>query len=249
MKQLSVIILLLLILSCKGETITYETVSFNASDGLSITADLYMPHPEESPFIVLCHQAGWSRGEYLEIAPKLNALGYNCLAIDQRSGGEANGITNETHKQAKTQKKGVSFLDAEVDINSAIDFVVNNYKMANKVILWGSSYSSALAIKIGGERNDIDGVLAFAPGEYFERFGKSGNYIETNAEQVKIPTFITSAKSEKSNWWSIFKAIPVKSKSYFIPETKGQHGSRALWEKFPEHEAYWKAVKDFLKTI
>ena len=34
-------------------------------------ADLYIAHDASAPFILLFHQAGWSRGEYLEIAPKL----------------------------------------------------------------------------------------------------------------------------------------------------------------------------------
>ena len=50
--------------------------------------------PANAPVLVLFHQAGWSRGEYREIAPKLNELGYICLAIDQRSGKGVNGVAN-----------------------------------------------------------------------------------------------------------------------------------------------------------
>ena len=57
-----------------------KKIEFSSEDGLKITADLYMVHSEEKPFIVLFHQAGWSRGEYLEIAPKLNKIGFNCMA-------------------------------------------------------------------------------------------------------------------------------------------------------------------------
>ena len=40
-----------------------ETVTFKASDGIRVTADLYMAHESSAPFIILYHQAGYSRGE------------------------------------------------------------------------------------------------------------------------------------------------------------------------------------------
>lgn len=226
-----------------------QKITFSAPDSVTITADLYLTNPENSPMIVLFHQAGWSRGEYLEIAPKLNKLGYNCIAIDQRSGEKINEISNITYLDAKVKSKPTTFIDAEIDMNAAIDYVKKTYAKASKLIIWGSSYSAALALKIAGERKDVDAVLAFAPGEYFKRFGKPQDYIAEQAQHIKIPVFITSAKKEKESWWSIFEIIPSKNKQYFLPETEGQHGSRALWEKFPEHKAYWKAVTSFLKSI
>lgn len=226
-----------------------QKITFLAPDSVQITADLYVTLPEDNSIIILFHQAGWSRGEYLEIAPKLNKLGYNCIAIDQRSGEKINDVDNQTYLDASSKNKSTTFIDAEIDMNSTIDFVKNKYPKAKKVIVWGSSYSAALALKIAGERKDIQGVLAFAPGEYFERFNKSKDYVTQQAKHIQIPVFITSAKAEKKNWWAIFEKIPSVNKYYFLPETSGQHGSRALWEKFPEHKAYWDAVTSFLKTI
>jgi len=56
---------------------------------------------------------------------------------------------------------------------------------------------------------------------------------------------VTSAKSEYDNWKSIYAQIDSK-KSYFLPETEGKHGSKALWDNNPNHAAYWTAVKTFL---
>jgi predicted alpha/beta hydrolase len=231
------------------QVFSQKKISFKASDGLEITADLYMSNSADSPFIILFHQAGWSRGEYLEIAPKLNKLGFNCIAVDQRSGGKINNVINETHLRAEKQKLATKYVDAEMDIKASIDHVKKEYPKANKTIIWGSSYSSALVLKVAGDRNDIDAVLSFAPGEYFEDMGKPADYVTKSAKNIMVPVFITSMKSEKPNWWSIFEAIPSIGKDYFLPETDGQHGSRALWEKFPEHKNYWKAVEAFLKRL
>ena len=222
------------------------TVEFASADGLEVTMDIYAPHTGSVPSIVLCHQAGWSRGEYQEIAPKLNKMGFNCYAIDQRSGGGVNDVLNETNKRAAAAGKGVQYPDAEQDIVAALKKVKG---MSNQgtVILWGSSYSAALSLRIAGEHPElVDGVLAFAPGEYFGRLGKPNDWIATSAKKIKVPAFITSAKNEKKNWISIYEAIPGQSKAMFLPETKGNHGSRALWAKFDDNAAYWTATKSFL---
>lgn len=227
-----------------------KKLSFESKDGLAITADLYMAHQsKDTPFIVLCHQAGWSRGEYREIAPMLNELGFNCLAIDQRSGGKINDVMNETAKAAKAASKGVEYVDAEQDMVAAIEYAKQTYAKG-KLILWGSSYSSALAIRIAGEHADkIDAALAFSPGEYFGRQGKSNNWIQQSAKKIKDPVFITSAKNEANKWSPIASVIPSSSLKKFVPKTKGNHGSRALWKKFKDSDDYWTAVKAFLEQV
>ncbi len=231
----------------KQQETTWSTNEFPAPDDLKITADLYLVSEEkQTPLIVLCHQAGWSRGEYREIAPKLNQLGFNCLAIDQRSGGKVNDVPNETFRAALAAKKATTFIDAEQDIIAAIIWARENHA-TGKVILWGSSYSSALALRVAGEHPElVDGVLAFAPGEYFARMGKPNDWVTASAKKIKIPTFVTSAKKEAPRWRGIFDAIPAESKVKFIPNTDGNHGSRALWAQFDDSGEYWKNVNQFL---
>lgn len=229
---------------------TFKQIEFDSADGLKITADLYMKFDDKSkPFILLCHQAGWSRGEYREIAPRLNEMGFNCMAIDQRSGGGVNGVTNETAKRAKSQKLGDTYVDAEPDIIAAAKYAKENYA-DGKFILWGSSYSSALVLRITGEHPELaDGTLSFAPGEYFARFGKTSDWVATSVAKAKTPIFITSAKNEYNQWKDIFAAIQADGKTQFLPETKGNHGSRALWKRFSDNGDYWKATESFLKQF
>lgn len=232
------------------ESTTYSTVAFPSADGLEITADVYRPHEQPSaPWIVLCHQAGWSRGEYRQIAPKLGKLGFNCLAIDQRSGKGVEGVPNETAQRAAADGKEVTFVDAEQDLVAAAQFARKHYAQG-KLLLWGSSYSAALALRIAGERPElVDGVLAFAPGEYFARFGKPDDWVTQAARNIRVPAFVTSAKKEEPRWQSIYAAIPGDQKVNFLPSTAGNHGSRALWDKFSDSEDYWKVVRTFLSQF
>ncbi|KZS41634.1 hypothetical protein AWE51_19740 [Aquimarina aggregata] len=221
-----------------------QKVEYDAKDGITITADLYDAKGSDA-FIILFHQAGWSRGEYKEIAPKLNALGYKCLAVDQRSGGGVNGVQNETNALAKKKGKKTAYVDAFQDLEASVAYVKKTYK-PKKLIIWGSSYSSALVLKYAGDYPDaIDAALSFSPGEYFG----DKKFITKSASHIKAPVFITSAQNEKESWSGIYDVIPSNKKQSFLPKTKGNHGARALWDKFPDSKEYWAAVKGFLNTI
>ncbi len=228
----------------------FKQIEFESLDGLKITADLYVAASDKTrPFFVLCHQAGWSRGEYREIAPKLNELGFNCIAIDQRSGKAVNGVANETAARAKSAGKGGEFVDAEQDIIAAVKYAKDNLAQGN-LLLWGSSYSAALVLRIAGTHADlVDGALSFAPGEYFTRQGKPKDWIASSVINANCPIFITSAKKENKAWKDIFAVIKAEGKVKFLPKTAGNHGSRALWSKFEDSGAYWSAVKSFLKQF
>ncbi|MGH7884173.1 MAG: alpha/beta hydrolase family protein [Thermodesulfobacteriota bacterium] len=245
---LTIVSLFLVFIASKGFALDSKTITFPSKDGLTVTADTYITNPESSLFIILFHQAGWSRGEYNEIAPKLNKLGFNCMAVDQRSGGAVNRVINQTVLEAEKNKKNTTYLDAKQDIEASIKYVREKYK-PKKLIIWGSSYSAALVLQIAGEKpNLVDGVLAFAPGEYFISLGKSSTWVKDSSKNIKVPVFITSAKGEEGNWKAIFNLIESGDKVSFVPETKGNHGSRALWSEFADSDDYWKAVNEFLKN-
>lgn len=241
------ITVLVCVLSTSTSAALKDTIRFPSEDGLMVTADLYIKKNDTTaPFIILYHQAGWSRGEYAEIAPRLNTLGFNCMAVDLRSGGKVNGVRNHTALRATTQHKKTSYEHALPDMLRAIEMVKKQFA-SGTVILWGSSYSASLALKIAGDWPDlVDGVLAFAPGEYFNTHTKT--WIQDSATHITIPTFITSARNEKPSWSDIFDAIPSKHKFSYLPPTPGNHGSRALWQQFPDNDGYWMAVEDFLTS-
>ncbi|MTI19455.1 hypothetical protein E1176_00325, partial [Fulvivirga sp. RKSG066] len=192
-----------------------ETIYFKAKDGLEVAADLYVIHPKTAPFIVLFHQANWSRGEYKEIAPKLNSLGYNCMAVDLRSGATINDVQNITKQNAVKGMKQTSYINSLPDMEAAIQYANKNF-VEGKLVIWGSSYSAALSIKLAGDSlQPVDAILAFSPGEYFASQGKPRDYITSGAITIDKPIFITSAKGEKNAWWGIYVAIPSERKTFY----------------------------------
>lgn len=227
----------------QAQETTRTEISFKSADDITIYGDLYMTNDKEAAFIIMFHQAGYSRGEYRETAPKFNKLGYNCLAIDARSGSTVNGIDNKTAAEAKEKGLSTEYPDAMPDLQAAIKYVKDKHK-SSEIVLIGSSYSSCLALILASNTLGISSVLAFSPGEYFEYKGKK---IQDYAKEVRCPVFITSAKNEVTRWEKIYNNIPETLAFSFKPEVRGKHGSRALWEQNEGYESYWEAVEAFLK--
>ena len=241
---------LLLVATASFASAIPKTITFKSTDNLLITADRYTPHTSNTtPLIVLFHQAGSSRGEYNEIAPRLNKLGFNCIAVDLRSGEYSRGKDNETAIRAGEAGLATSYADALPDVIAALQYANKQYS-DSKIIAWGSSYSASLALKVTGDFPQlVDAVIAFSPGEYFSHLGKSKTWIQDSAQKIRDPAFITSSKNEASDWALIYAAInPAKRKS-FLPETAGKHGSKALWKKYADSRAYWDAVTNFLSNF
>lgn len=223
-----------------------ESVKFKASDGVDVYADLYMPYVDSATFIILFHQAGWSRGEYEEIALKLNEIGFNCMAVDLRSGNTINGVMNQTNMSARQQMKETLYIHSLPDMQAAVSHA-REFLASQKLIVWGSSYSAALSLVIAAEMPDkVDGVIAFSPGEYFKSMGKAEDYVHSHAAQLEVPVFLTGARSEREIVESIHNSISNELKVLFVPGSSGNHGSRALWGTFPDSREYWRALRSFL---
>lgn len=217
-------------------------LSFPSLDGLDITADWY-PVNSEMPIILLCHQAGSSRGEFSETALKLNKFGFNCMAVDLRSGDQSNEIRNETAAAAKKKKLSDKYEDAEQDMIAAINYLHDKYQ--KPVILLGSSYSASLALKIAVDNFKVSAVAVFSPGEYFT----DTNFVRGRINKLLKPVFATSSRAEADDVTDLIKDINSSLKIQYIPASKGDHGAKVLWSRSPYNQEYWIAFMSFLNRI
>lgn len=243
MKKFHIVFLILFLAVFTSNILNAQkTISFFSKDGILITADLYFVN-DSLPYMILCHQAGSSRGEYLETASKFSKFGYNCIAIDMRSGGEMNAIKNETAVHAKAKGRSTTYLDAAQDITAAIDYAYDLSK--KKVVLVGSSYSASLVMKVAVDNNDVKAVIAFSPGEYFGE-----NYsLKDSVKTLTKPLFVTSSKSESEKVGELIKDIVSKKKQQFTPSKPGAHGSSSLWKGNANHQEYWLALMMFMLGV
>lgn len=222
----------------------FQEVTFKSKDGLQVVGNLYEIN-KTAPVILLCHQAGYNKYEYADIAPRLNALGFNALAIDQRSGGDLAGHGNETFKKAQSMELGTEFLDAQQDIEAAVDFLHDRY--GKKVIAWGSSYSSSLVLHVAMSNDKVQAVISFSPGDYFADERPS---LATVFPRLNVPFLVTSSKRESTELGRLLEDVSLKAnQQQFIPEGTGFHGSKALWVNQQGGEEYWQVVKAFLDKL
>lgn len=242
MKVLYTLSLLFLAVSISCAQFGKHKVSFLAEDGIEITADKYIAN-EEYPYILLFHQARSSRGEFNGIAERFLKLRYNCLAVDLRSGGNSNYVSNETARNAGGENLSVKYLDAAPDIRAAIDYAWGlNPK---EVILLGSSYSASLVMLEGKENQHVKAVIAFSPGEYFG----DDLRMEDALDSFTKPLFIAVTKREEPYVRQMMNNIPRDEYTLFLPEKSGVHGARALWENNPSKDEYWLALLMFINNL
>lgn len=239
-KNLIVLVISLLTLTFNG--LPQQTITFPSKDGLTITADLYLSDINK-PYILLLHQAGYSRGEYREIAPRLTKLGYNCLAIDQRSGYEVNFIKNETAKLAKQKKLPTEYLDALQDIDAALDYIKS--KTDKPIVIWGSSYSASLALVVTAKNLRVKAAVAFSPGEYFEQ----DDFVKSKISKVSVPILVLSSKEECEMVRDVCDNVKLSLKTFHCPSDAGKHGSKALWKNNPSNKDYWMSITMFFSKL
>ena len=213
-----------------------ETVRFQASDGVTITAEYNAPDAGFETAIVLFHMAGSSRGEYTDIAQRLNDLGYATLAVDQRSGGQFRGVANETVAAAGGS---TSFVAAIPDLVAASTWARENAG-ASRVGVLGSSYSAGLVLVLSAQDQGFaDAVMSFSPGEYYG----ARNFVAREVGDIQVPVFLTSARSEVGQWESFARGIRSTVVG-FVPEGSGRHGASVL--DSGDAAEYWAALEGFL---
>jgi dienelactone hydrolase len=221
------------------------TLWLEAADGAAIRGDLYALEGDDNrsaPVILLFHQAGSNRGEYAEIAPRLNGMGFHALAIDQRSGGKRWGYENET-----VEKLGGStdYIEALADLEAALKWKTES-RFSGKTLVWGSSYSASLVFLLAAKHPEIDAVLSFSPGEYL---ATRKDEVRQAARGVKQPVLVLTPGDERGRAEPVVEAIAGGDKRLVIPE-RAVHGSSMLVaERNEGAAAIWPDVQAFLERF
>ncbi|MHB8484411.1 MAG: alpha/beta hydrolase [Candidatus Acidiferrales bacterium] len=237
----------MMITSLPRPTRAQTPVQFKASDGVTIYADYYPAKDSSQPMILLFHQAHSNRYEYSTIAPRLESLGFSCLATDQRFGGTMFGEDNETDAHmSKVAAESHDVKGFEADLEAALAWA-HAKDPRGRVILWGSSYSASLVFVVAARHPaEVAGVLAFSPGEYFPNHA---TLIEDAAKKVRVPVFITSENSADAvaNATKIFDAVASGNKVHYSAKYAVHGSSTLLADRNPKGAAVtWQVVMKFL---
>ena len=216
-------------------------VILRAADGVMVFGSWERASRARQGTIAMFHMAGSNRGEYAPIAKELARLGWDSLAIDQRSGGQLWGQSNETARGVRGE---AGFGQALPDLETALA-AVRQDNPAGPILIMGSSYSAALAFVLAAQ--GVDAVLAFSPGEFI-----AGRSIRTAASLVTCPLFVTSSSdpAEVADAKRLLEASPSRLKRQYV-SSHGTHGASTLRaDSNPDGQAEnWQAVRDFLSAV
>jgi len=217
-----------------------KKVEFKTPDDRIVVGNLY-DIGVNKPVILLGHQAGTNKYEYADIAPKLNAMGFNALAIDLTGGGIFAAHNNETLDRGTDVSNDGQLTQRRTaqEMNAAVDYLHKIYNQ--KVIVWGSSLSANFAFIVAARNENVKAVISFSG---------LANQLSRVLPQIEIPIFMTSSREEVSRVVTLLKDLPQKKDLvHFVPKSEGDHGSKVLWNGQPYAEEYWVAVKAFLNKI
>jgi alpha-beta hydrolase superfamily lysophospholipase len=222
-----------------------EPVTLTAADGVKVFATYYGADDKSKPIVLLFHMAGANGGEYATIAPRLNALGFNALALDQRSGGRAFGRANKT---VTALGRSTAYRAALADLQAALNWAHANH--AAKVVVCGSSYSASLVFLLAADNpGKIAGLMAFSPGEYL---GGAHTVRNAAAKLNGLAVFVSSASDsgEIAAARAIVGAVPASTKTQFVPK-RAPHGASALSaDGNPAgYKQVWAAVEAYLAEL
>jgi pimeloyl-ACP methyl ester carboxylesterase len=246
----------------------FETVTRKMRDGVVMTADHYAVQAydaataagtgetggAEGPrrpwgIVVALHQQQGSRGEFRGVAPELNRLGLEVLAVDLRC-GKRFVVENETAKayQTATHREATP-ADAYDDIDVAVRWA-RELVPGGRVVLFGSASSASLALVYAAREKDaVDAVFAFSPGEYVH-----GWDVYEEVAGIQVPVYVTCGPGSKEAGWArgTVSGIDKKLVTAFYPPRgmEALHGVSTLLAGDAENrERQWKPVRDLLERL
>jgi dienelactone hydrolase len=242
-------------------TDAFEALKRKMRDGITMTADHYKVAAFDEAvgteevrrpwgIVVALHQDRASRGEYRGVAPELNQLGLDVLAVDLRAGARRFMVDNGTARSFADQMATTAKpKDAYDDVDFAVRWARELFP-DGPLILFGSASSGALALVYTSRKEDsIDGVFTFSPGEYLE-----GWSVQEEAGKIQVPVYVTCGRGAREISFAqrAVALIDKKNLTSFYPprEVYCLHGVQTLLIRDDaSREMQWAGVKKLLETI
>ena len=240
MKRITVLILA--VFAMQMQLSAQRKLTFPASDNLMVTADQYL-FDAGAPYIILFHQENSSRGEFREIAPRLVRMGFNCLAVDLRTGRESNFVQNETAALAQKNELKIDLLDAEIDMRAAMDYI-EKMALNRQYLVFGSSFSATLALKAANQNRRVAAVIAFSPGEYFSPL-KATDWLK----DFDRLTYVSYIGREEPFVAELEKEIPAELLTKYRQPGIGVRGAPALWSDNEQANSGWMSLMMFINKV
>lgn len=125
----------------------YKEIEFQTEDNLKIKGWLVRSDGNKAT-VILCHGIFASMDDRIDCIPFLHQAGYNVVTFDFRNHGRSEGkITTLGYYE-------------RLDLRAAVNFIVENKDLSDKIIVWGVSMGSATGLLEASENPHINGVIS-----------------------------------------------------------------------------------------
>ncbi len=198
-----------------------QRVELEASDGLVLVGDFYVPESEEPvPAVILMHMLSRQRGDWEKLLPVLvDDYGIAVLNVDLRGHGETGGRTDWTL--------------AEQDVQLWIDWLREQDGInPDAISLIGASIGSNLAIRGWANDETIRTAVALSPGLDF-RGVTTADAVEANADR---PLMLVAARSDRESAVAVTTLFDLTEGNALVRLFSGfRHGT----DLFGDENADW----------
>jgi dienelactone hydrolase len=146
---------------------TSQTVNITSPDGVILVGTFLEAAKPNSPALLLLHQWQSDRHSYDDFAKRIQAQGFNVLAIDGRGFGESVKTSDgKTVGPSRTDEAVKAMLG---DVGAAFDFLAKQKNVdPNRIGIIGASYGSSLALIYAADNPKVASVALLSPGlNYF----------------------------------------------------------------------------------
>lgn len=221
----------------------FEDIYFKTEDGIKLSS-WFFPGNSEKPVILLLHGNAGNISHRLEKIRPFVGRGYSVFIIDYRGFGKSEGTPHE---------KG-TYLDAKAAYNYLMK---NKLVPANKIIVYGESLGTAVAIDLAA-KNIIGGLILEAPFTRIVDMAKvhfpfvPSRFLKTQYDNLKkiplvhTPILIIHGSDDEIVPFRLGQKLfeAAKEPKTFVEIPGGTHNEAFLLEG----KKFWNAIFDFLEN-
>ncbi len=137
----------------------FKPIKLKTKDGVEIAGDFYPVGDKGAQAVILTHMMPSNKESWRALATKLNAIGFQCLAIDLRGHGESEGGP-DGYKNFSDEDHQASIND----VDTAVAFFTSAGLSPEKISLVGASIGANLSFIYQASHSEIKASVPISPG-------------------------------------------------------------------------------------
>lgn len=162
-----------------------ETVSFSASDGHVLSAELCRPRARtaaSAPAVILLHQYRSDRTAWEPLIGPLQEAGFVVFALDLRGHGQS--ATTETRERAEKRDPAL-FQEMQNDLRGAYDYLAALPEVdRTRFAIVGASVGASIALQYAAKDRSVDAIVGLSPGLNYLGIDSTGDIRQLTGRKI-----------------------------------------------------------------